>query len=105
MWLRLAVRFLGGVEGTIEDLYPALGIRFIAIGSVRSESRIYFFDVARRRRLAFEIPSSKLNAHDLLRSLPKGLLRSLCRDLEIPVPPAEEGGYLNPQAGSLVWKP
>src|SRR5438128_365708 len=63
MWLRLAPGLFRGVEGAIEDLYAALGIRLIAIGSVWSESRADFLDVVRSRRLAFEIPSSKLDAH------------------------------------------
>ena len=71
MWLRFAVGFLSGVESTVKDLYAALGIRFIAVGSVGSENRADFFDVVRGRLLAFEIPSSKLNTHDLLPPLPK----------------------------------
>src|ERR1700678_1475766 len=66
MRLLLAVRFLRGVEGAIEDIYVALGIRFVAVGAVGSESGADFLDVVRRRWLAFEIPSSKLDAHDLL---------------------------------------
>src|SRR6267378_2764814 len=64
MWLRFETGFLGGVEGAIEDVYAALGIRFIAIGPVWSKSRADFLDVVRGRRLAIEIPSSKLNTHD-----------------------------------------
>jgi len=66
MRLLLAMRFFRGVEGAIEDLYAAVGIRFVAIGAVGSESGADFLDVVRGRRLAFEIPSSKLDAHDLL---------------------------------------
>src|SRR6266852_3625400 len=58
--------FLCGVERAIEDLYAAVGIRLIAVGPIRSESCADFFDVVRGGRLAFKIPSSKLNAHDLL---------------------------------------
>ncbi len=36
MRLRFTTRFLGGVEGTIEDSYAVLGIRLIAIGSIRN---------------------------------------------------------------------
>jgi hypothetical protein len=63
MRLLLATRFLRGVEGAIEDPYATLGIGFIAIGAIGSESRADFLDVVRGRRLAFEIPSSKLDAH------------------------------------------
>ena len=70
MWLLLAMRFLRGVEGAIEDLYAALRIRFVAVGTVGSESRADFLDVVRGRRLAFEIPSSKLDTHDLLPCFP-----------------------------------
>ena len=63
MRLLLATRFLRGVEGAIEDHYATLGIGFVAIGAVGSESRADFLDVVRGRRLAFEIPSSKLDAH------------------------------------------
>src|SRR6266403_4245777 len=70
MWLRFETGFLGGVEGAIEDVYAALGIRFIAIGPVWSKSRADFLDVVRGRRLAIEIPSSKLNTHDWSPSLP-----------------------------------
>ena len=63
MRLLLATRFLGGVKCAIEDPYATLGIGFIAIGAIRSESRADFFDVVRGRRLAFEIPCSKLDAH------------------------------------------
>ena len=63
MRLLLATRFLRGVEGAIEDPYATFGIGFIAIGAIRSESRADFLDVVRGSRLAFEIPSSKLDAH------------------------------------------
>jgi hypothetical protein len=63
MWLLLATRFLRGVECAIENPYAALRIRFIAIGAIGSESGADFLDVVRGRRLAFEIPSSKLDAH------------------------------------------
>src|ERR1700733_55040 len=69
-WLLLTMRFLRGVEGAIEDIYPTLGIRFVAIGAVGSESGADFLDVVRGRWLAFEIPSSKLDAHDLLPCYP-----------------------------------
>ncbi len=64
MRLRFAARFLRRVESAIENLYGAVGIRFVAIRSVRSQNCADFFDIARCRWLAFEIPSSKLDAHD-----------------------------------------
>src|SRR5580704_15410720 len=63
MWLRFAMRFVRGMEGAIEDPYAVLGIGFIAIGSVRRESRTDSLDVAHGGRLAFEIPYSKLDTH------------------------------------------
>ncbi len=72
VWLDFAVGFLCGVESAIEDLYTALGIGFIGVGAVGSESRADFLDVVRDGWLAIEIPSSKLDAHDSLPSLPKG---------------------------------
>src|SRR6266851_1835267 len=62
--LRFTSRFLRGVESTIENHYGALGIRFVAVGSVRSESCTNLLEVVRGWRLAFPIPSSKLHAHD-----------------------------------------
>src|ERR1700679_1787134 len=35
-WLLLATRFLRGMEGAIKDIYPALGIGFVTIGTVGS---------------------------------------------------------------------
>src|SRR6266566_3191326 len=64
MRLRFTARFLRGVESTIENLYGALGIRSVAVGSVRSESCTDLLEVARGWRLAFPIPPSKLRAHD-----------------------------------------
>src|SRR2546430_14622221 len=66
MRLPFEMRFLGGVEGAIEDLYTAHRIRLIAVGPIRSESCVDSFDIVRGGRLAFKIPFSKLNAHDLL---------------------------------------
>jgi hypothetical protein len=63
MRLLLVMRFLRGVEGAIEDPYAALGIGFITIGAIWSESRADSFNVVLGGRLAFEIPSSKLDAH------------------------------------------
>jgi hypothetical protein len=77
MWLLLATRFLRGVEGAIEDPNATLGIGFVAIGAIRSERRADFLDVVRGGRLAFEIPSSKLDAHDLLPFFPFDLGRFL----------------------------
>src|SRR5580658_7692992 len=61
--LLLATRFLRGVESSIEDPYATLGIGFSAIGAIRSESHADFLDEVQGSRLAFEIPSSKLDAH------------------------------------------
>ncbi len=66
MGLRFATGFLCSVEGAIKDLYAALGIRFVAIGSVRSERGTDFLDVVRGRWLAFKIPSSKLHTHNFI---------------------------------------
>ena len=63
VWLHFATRFLCGVKRAIEDTYATLRIGFIAIGTIRSESRAELFDVLLGRRLFFEIPSSKLDAH------------------------------------------
>src|SRR5260370_12762738 len=70
VWLRFAMGFFGSAKGAIEDLYAALGIRFVAVGPVRSESRTDFLNVVQGRLLAFEIPSPKLNAHNLLPPFP-----------------------------------
>jgi len=66
MRLHLAARFLGGVEGVIEDRYTCFGILPVTIGPVGSEYRTDFLDVFRLGRLAVEIPSSKLHAHDVI---------------------------------------
>ena len=68
MRLRFTVRFLGGVEGAVEDRCAALSVRLITIRSKRSECCADLFDVIRGGWMAFEIPSSKLGAHDLLPS-------------------------------------
>jgi hypothetical protein len=70
MGLLFATRFLRGVEGAIEDSDAVRRIRLVAIRAVGSESRADFLDVVRGRRLAFEIPSSKLDTHDLLPCFP-----------------------------------
>ena len=69
-WLLLATGFLRGVEGAVEDVYAALRIRFVAVGAVGSESHADFLDVVRGKWLALEIPSSKLDTHDLLHCFP-----------------------------------
>src|SRR5213080_265112 len=58
MRLHLAARFLGGVEGVIEDRYTCFGILPVTIGPVGSEYRTDFLDVFRLGRLAVEVPPS-----------------------------------------------
>src|ERR1700730_16954635 len=72
MRLRFAVRFLRSVESPIEDLDAVLRITLVAVGSKRSECCADFVDVVRSRRLALEIPCSKLDAHDCFPSFPYG---------------------------------
>src|SRR5258708_6398474 len=58
--------FLGGAESAIEYLQTAVCVRFVAIRPVGRKCRIDSFDIIRRRRLAFEVPSSKLDTHGVL---------------------------------------
>jgi len=51
-------------KAPIKNLYGAFGIRFVAVGVRTSESCADLLDVVPGWRLALEIPSSKLHAHD-----------------------------------------
>src|SRR5437879_997233 len=66
MRLGFAAGLLRRVERPVEDLYAALRIRLIAIGSVGSKSSAHFLDILWSAWLPIEIPSTELNAHTLL---------------------------------------
>src|SRR6266481_9103287 len=70
MRLRFTARFLRSVKSAIQDLYAALGIRFVAIGPKRSESCHDLLEVVHGWRLAFPIPSAKLHTHKFIPLVP-----------------------------------